>query len=260
MHITRRQFATIATGAVAAWSFDSKCFAQSELRYPVEASLQPGDFLWPKKPGAIIIYEEAEEPQVRWLKQRDEFVESARSSGDDQLIEIADNIAHLSYNDFRSRYLRNLIPGQQTTYGLGDILSVGHVGIVEVDTSGQRWVIEALWGQGVMRTTYKNWLKRRPGEIVWHGRLKKYGPEDRGKIAVEARKWLYSRYDFWNFNLMDTSGFYCSKLVWYCVMKSLRVAIDGNNNPNRIFWLSPKQILYSDRIHLLNDPGRYSYE
>lgn len=204
--------------------------------------------------------EEVDAQRERWLKEKDDFIKRARASHDPDLNATADEIAPLTYNDFRARYLRNLTPGTATPYSLSGIAAVGHVAIVEVDSDGQHWIIEALRTPGATRSTYADWLKGRPGEIVWQGRLKGVDQKDRSKIAVEAKKWTKKLYDFWDFNLADTSGFYCSKLGWFCVMQPLNVAVDDDPNPKRHFWLSPRQILYSDKIDRLVDPGDYGVE
>jgi hypothetical protein len=266
MKLTRRDLLSASAGTITATALCGTAFAQSGPKLPTEASLQSGDFLWPKKPGAIVPYElrpgeEVDAQRARWLKEKNDFIKRARASNDPDLNATADEIEPLTFNDFRTRYLRNLTPGTPTPYGLGGIAAVGHIAIVEVDEKGQRWIIEALWTPaGVTRSTYADWLKGRSGEIVWQGRLKGADQKDRSKIAVEARKWLSKPYDFWNFNLADTSGFYCSKLAWFSVIQSLNIAVDGDSNPKRHFWLSPKQILYSDRIDRLVDPGDYGVE
>jgi hypothetical protein len=65
---------------------------------------------------------------------------------------------------------------------------VGHVAIVEIDESGVPWVVEALWGMGVIRRTYADWAMERAGEDVWLGRLAKLAVADRAKIPLEAKK------------------------------------------------------------------------
>ena len=266
MSVKRRDLVSFFAGTILGTTLGRTSFAQVGPKLPTEASLQSGDLLWPKKPGAVIPYdlrpgEEENDQRTRWLKEKDEFIKRARASNNPDLNAAADEIAPLTFNDFRARYLRNLAPGALTPYGLNDIAAVGHVAIVEVDGAGQRWIIEALWTpEGVTRSTFTDWVKGRPGEIVWQGRLRGVEQKDRAKVADEARRWLHKPYDFWNFHLVDTSGFYCSKLVWFCVQQSLGIAVDGDVNPKRHFWLSPKQVLYSDKIEKLVDPGDYSVE
>jgi len=135
---------------------------------------------------------------------------------------------------------------------------VGHVGVIEVDDSNVPWVIEALLATGVVRSRYDQWIAGRPGEIVWHGRIRELPLGDRARIAFEAKRYLSRPYDFWNFDLNDDAGFYCSKLVWLSAWRSLRFPVDGNSEPRRKFWFSPKQLLYARLIIRLHDPGSYA--
>lgn len=226
-------------------------FAQAGV--PNAASFQSGDLLWPKKPGAFVPYDyqpdsTVERDRERWTQEKNTFVERARTSGNPELMRTANEVAPLSYNEFRAIYLDGQTPGQMTTYGLDSTVSVGHIAIVELDTTGRPWVIEALWNPGVVRTPYDTWLKNRPGEIVWHGRLKGFTPDKCAMISFAAKQYLGARYDFWNFNLADTKGFYCSKLSWLSIMRALQFAIDDNPQPSRTIWLSPKQILNSKNV------------
>ena len=69
---------------------------------------------------------------------------------------------------------------------------------------------------------------------------------------VEAGK----PYDFWNFDLTDSSGFYCSKLVWYAVQKATGTRLDeGLTRP--LPWYSPKQMHSSRYIELVVGPEDY---
>jgi uncharacterized protein YycO len=93
--------------------------------------------------------------------------------------------------------------------------------------------------------------------MVWLGRVKKISSSYRAKIAIEAKKYIGRPYDFWNFDLNDERGFYCSKLAWMCMFRALGLVIDGNPDPKRFFWFSPKQLLYVNRVARLFDPGPY---
>jgi cell wall-associated NlpC family hydrolase len=186
---------------------------------------QSGDFLWPKKPGVFVPYDAgsrhaAEVDEAKWNEEHDRFV--------------ANMVAKAPY--FTA------------------------VGIVEIDEAGVPWVIEALWERGVVRHTYADWAADRSGEVVWLGRLTKLSAAQRAKIPLEAKKHIGKPYDFWNFDLNDDAGFYCSKLAWMAVFRSLNLAVDGKSNPKRAFWFSPKQLLYVPRMARLIDPGPYATE
>lgn len=260
MTISRRStiFGTAAMGAALMRPVRSVAQATS----PNPANFQSGDLLWPKKPGAFVPYDyqatgTIEQDRQRWTREKNAFVANARNSGDPDLVRAANEIEPLSYDEFRAIYLRGQMPGQVTPYGLDNVVSVGHVAIVELDDAGRPWVIEALWNPGVVRSSYDDWLKGRSDEIVWQGRLKAFGSDKCATIAPAAKAYLGTPYDFWDFNLADTRGFYCSKLVWLSVMRALNFAIDDNPNPVRAIWLSPKQILNSKNVNLLFNPGCY---
>jgi hypothetical protein len=265
MRITRRFLLSGAAGVLSSVSLARLARAQSGPRTPNPADFQAGDFVWPKKPGSFVPYryesgQAVDEDRERWIREKNEFLQKVRSGEIPEGQQIAGEIERLSYNEFRTRYLRGQEPNQITPFSGRAIVAVGHVGIIEIDGENQPWVIEALWQPGVVRQRYSSWINARHGEIVWHGRLKDASWQDRAKIASEAKAHVSKPYDFWNFNLADTSGFYCSKLVWLSVMRALNIAIDGNPNPSRSFWLSPKQVLYSPKVDRLLDPGDYATE
>ncbi len=167
-----------------------------------------------------------------------------------------DTIRRLSFAEFYAAYVGAVIPDEPQVLQSGISLYVGHVGIIEVDQEHKRWVIEALADKGIIKQRYEDWLIGRPGEWVWLGRLKTSKPRE--LISQEAAKYIGSGYDFWNFDLDDDKGFYCSKLAWMAIYRSLdHLAVDGNNNPKRRFWFSPKQLLYASSIERIFDPGQH---
>jgi hypothetical protein len=263
MNASRR---TILFGAATAGaaSISGLSTSSAQVRVPNPTNFKSGDFLWPRNPNAFVPYESRpgggpEQDRQEWIEQKERFIKKARSGGDPELIKAANEIEPLSYNQFQAVYMDARVPGQATQFGsaLDAAISTGHIAIVEVDDSGSPWVIEALWKPGVTRSPYTAWLKNRPTESVWHGRLKAFAPEKCAAIPSEAKKYVGSPYDFWNFNLADTTGFYCSKLVWLSVTRTLSFAIDDNPKPSRTIWLSPKQILNSPNVTLLFTPDTY---
>ena len=109
----------------------------------------------------------------------------------------------------------------------------------------------------MIRTTYGDWIKLHNDYNVWHGRLKDITKVRRADIADAAKPFLGKDYWFWSFNLNDDTAFYCSKLVWASVWKSINVALDGDISYARSFWVTPKQLIYSKYIYLLHNPGTY---
>jgi hypothetical protein len=256
--------------AVSAGLAPSAVWAQAEgaatLPLPNPQTFQSGDLIWPKKPGAFVPYRAGAPSQFEterslWLQERQQFLERQRTGGPaaTQLSSTqVEAIQSLDFREFHARYAGDQRPGVPGTYSTGGGLYVGHVGVLEVESTGAPWVIEALWGKGVVRHSYADWLKGRPGEVVWHGRLRDIEPSARARIATEARRHVGTKYDFWNFNLLDDTSFYCSKLVWLAIMKTQGFAVDGDPEPKRGFWFSPKQLLYCKPVARLHDPGPYA--
>jgi hypothetical protein len=224
--------------------------------------LQSGDFLWPKKPGVFVPYDAGpprapDADEAKWNEERNHFLASIQTKAPYFTPAQIKRMRKLTYREFYARY-SGAAQTKFSTYSVGGPIYVGHVGIVEVDEAGVPWVIEALWARGVIRHTYAEWTAERADEVAWLGRLTKLSAVQRAQISIEANKQVGKPYDFWNFNLNDDSGFYCSKLGWMAVFRSLNLAVDGNPNPRRFFWFSPKQFLYVPRIARLIDPGPYA--
>lgn len=226
---------------------------------------QSGDFIWPKKPGAFVPYESGsdntpEEDRVQWTKERDGYIARARtvSAPDREMRQRLRALRAMDYREFHAHYAGDQEPGQPGVYKGGG-LYVGHVAIIEID-DGTPWVVEAMKGKGVVRLTYADWLAGRPKEAVWLGRLKGIDAQRRASLVGEALKHVGKPYDFWNFNLDEDSGFYCSKLCWLAIFRALGFAVDGRSNPQRALWFSPKQMLNlrSSIDRLYEPPGGYS--
>ena len=231
---------------------------------PRPNTFQAGDFLWPKKPGTYVPYDarSGDDPRAeeqRWFAERDRFVANAATLAPYLTADEIERLRRLSFREFYARYAGDQTPDTPGVYGSGGGIYVGHVGIIEIDDqTGEPWVIEALLKRGVVRHSYREWLEERPEEVVWHGRVREQSALQRAKIAAEARTFVKRPYDFWNFDLADDHAFYCSKLAWLAIYRALGFAIDGNPQPKRSFWFSPKQLLYLKTIARLHDPGPYA--
>ena len=230
---------------------------------PDSSKFESGDLLWPKKRDIYVPYAagsrrgfDAEREQ--WEKERDAFVRevSVRPDASDYERQVAAGLKRMTFAEFHSRYTTGLEADTITPYGSG-VPGVGHVAIVERDPNGNLFVIDAMPDPGVARLSYADWLGKRPCELVWHGRVDGVAAALREKLAEEAKRQLGKPYSFWNFKLDDDSGFYCSKLVWLSVMRAASLAIDGDTNPLRKFWLSPKQLLYAQPVVRLHNPADY---
>lgn len=233
---------------------------------PDPSEFQSGDFVWPKKPGVIVPYSAAYAPDMRQVptdfydRQKFEtekraYLEHVAKSDRNFTASQEDRFNRLSFEAFAKQY-----QGSQTlnveSLGTGSIVYVGHVAVLEI-WDGKPFVIEAVSSRGVVRQPYENWLASRPGEEVWHGRVADLPQEQCSKIPAEAKKYLGRPYEFFNLDLNDDSGFYCSKLVWLAIFRSLQFAIDDDPESERFFWFSPKQLMNARRVQLLYSPGSY---
>lgn len=261
MHRAGLVCAVVLNSFLGAWC--PMAFSQTVSSVPSAATLESGDFLWPKLRNKIVPYNSepgaaTEAERKQWESER--RVELVRLEKLTTLtVEERERYALLSnlgYQEFLSFYLVGEPVGTVIPFGSIGPVATGHVAIVEV-RAGTPWIIEAMLHDGVREITYEKWLAGRPDEIVWHGRLKDASPEERAKIAVVAREQLKVPYNFWNFGLLDQSGFYCSKLAWFSVWKATGRSLDDNQSPNRSLWYSPKQMLSSKHILVLSSPGKY---
>ncbi|MFN2442765.1 MAG: YiiX/YebB-like N1pC/P60 family cysteine hydrolase [Thermoanaerobaculia bacterium] len=230
---------------------------------PDVADLQSGDLLWPKKKGAYIPYravavgKERDERKV-WEAERDLYVASlkARPTLSDAERNRIRVIERMSFNAFRGVFADGQQPGKYVPYSAG--AGVGHVAIVRIHD--EVTVVEAMWGIGVREIPYAVWAAERKNHLVWHARLSEPEVERRHRIADEAARHIGAPYHFWNFDLTDDRGFYCSKLAWLATLRATGIALDGNADPDRLLWLSPKQLLKSEHIRVLQSPGDYGTE
>jgi hypothetical protein len=264
MKISRRSFlAGLAlTGLTRAAGTQPLIDATPPL--PRTDAFEAGDFLWPKKPGVFVPYSQQtnlgpHDDRRIWEGEKREFLEKAPQKGSYLSPEKLDDLRRLDYREFIARYHGDQIPGVPGLYSSGGGVYVGHVAIIDIASNGDVWVIEALWERGVVRQAYSDWIAGRPGEVVWLGRLRERTKQDRSIISAEAKKHIGKPYVFWNFNLNDDAGFYCSKLVWLSIFRGLRFSVDGNENPQRDFWFSPKQLLYLPIMERIHDPGPYAH-
>ena len=247
---------------------------------PDPTTLQSGDFLWPKPPGGAFIPYSGTPPENQivdaqelseeeWTTQKFEFIKQARAAtasatpDGKYLQKIADTLEAQSYTSFFNSYAGDVDPSDFQVYGAGRLLYIGHVGIVDV-VEGKPYVIEAVYGTTpagtriVGRVSYDAWLNYRKMPLVWHGRLLDHPGDRRARIAAVAASQINKPYKFFNFDLQDSSGFYCSKLLWFSVKMATGISLDGNDTSKRLIWLSPLQAMKQrQRLELLSSAGEY---
>jgi cell wall-associated NlpC family hydrolase len=269
--LTRRSLVGTALSAAAACS-TSGLFATappesgggSDINTPDVRTLKCGDLLWPKKPGAYVPFDSTAEDDFKiqsdkWYAEKRAYIRQVRGSRDagPEARQWATELEQMSFEEFLRRYEGDHDEDYIVKMGGQTPLYVGHVGIVDC-SSGEPYVIEALGGKGVIRGSYAQWLAGRPGQLIWQARFSEGSETQRASIAAKAALYLGKPYDFWNFNLADEAGFYCSKLAWLAIRKALDIAPDDNLNPQRLFWFSPKKLMKSKHLKLLVNPGNYT--
>lgn len=265
--ITRRQVLGVAGGMGVALATPLVGLGADERSFPRPdpALFQSGDLVWPKKPGAYVPYNAGPERLLsadleQWKADRTRYLDHLAHGASLSPVDEAriDLLSKMDFRDFLAVYEGDQKPGIPGAYSGGG-LYVGHVGILEIDESSKPWVIEAVLHDGVRRISYADWVRARTDQVVWLGRLRDLPAVDRARIPTEARKYLGQPYDFWNFDLDDDAGFYCSKLVWLSIFRSLGFPVDGGKNPRRALWFSPKQLLNVPLMLRIHDPGPYAY-
>jgi len=245
--------------------------------FPNPATFQSGDLLWPKRKGAIV-------PRTRSLQALPSQDGRAWEAARQQMLadpaglspEVADRLKAMSYAEFERLYFSASAveappsapaPGTRSLAAIRQPISVGHVGFVDLNAGGIPHVVEATPTKpdgspaGVFRSPYTDWLKRYTDIQVWHGRLRDIEAGARWRVLDVALSQLGKPYDFFNFDLSDDRGFYCSKLVWFCAWRGAQIAADDNPDPRRGNrfppWFAPKALINARRVALLHNPGEY---
>lgn len=245
----------MVSGIMLIGSLSAGASAQtSQRKHPDSRTFRSGDLLWPKRSNEIIPYnhEPGEELEASWRRERDNFVQSAEGELDQQSLR---EIQLMSLDDFEHLYFEGQANGTLQPYS--GVAGTGHVAILEKNEAGNLWVIEAMMDRGVIRNPYDGWIRSRGQSGVWHGRVKSLSEDHIQRSVAVAKQQVGKPYNFWNFDLSDDTDFYCSKLVWYAFVRGAKLAIDGNPQPKRSIWLSPKQVLNSSLVDQLFSPGTY---
>ncbi|MCU7374207.1 YiiX/YebB-like N1pC/P60 family cysteine hydrolase [Paucibacter sp. O1-1] len=277
--LSRRELLALGGAGLASMRIAA---APTLAQRPDPSSFQSGDLVWPKPSGAFIPYagvspekstvSALELREEEWQQMRVDFVKTARANAtglaeSERLyqLQLARFVEELTYSGFINMYSAGVTADDYQTYGTGQLAYVGHVALIEVDpASGTPYIVEAVYGKNiscescVQRVTYAKWLETRGDILIWHGRVRNLDALKRAAIIAEAKKQLSKPYKFFNFNLADAGGFYCSKLAWFAIREATGIAVDGNEEPRRLIWFSPLQLMRSKTyIELLSSPGNY---
>jgi len=231
---------------------------------PTVDQLQDGDLLWPRAKDEVVPYViypggDITEDKRAWESGKELFFRQLEEAPAYFSEEQLQRLRHLTYEDFRKAYDTAPNPAGPSDSALRVKVAVGHVAIVEIKDGGSANIIEAVWGDiGRVRSiAYTDWSASYSEDLVWLGRVSGYDSGARSRVSGEASKYIGRPYNFWNLDLADTSAFYCSKLVWLAIRDGLGFAIDGDSNPKRAFWFSPKQLINEPGIELIVDPEPY---
>lgn len=260
---------SVAAGLVAAYCKPTLSFAEDPVgkdgttpELPDPGTFQSGDLIWPKKPGQVVPYTAEytstyEKDKKRWEGERKKFLAAIKKKKNAPPHErkAAQVLETMTFEEFLSMYLGNSGSTGLRPESIDFPVYWGHVGMIFIK-DGTPWVVEAVIPK-VRQVPYSTFLSDRAGANVWHGRLMKFSLSDRAKVPQEALKQDGKPFEFFNLDLSDGSGFYCSKLVWLSVFRTLGIALDDDPDPKRWFWFSPKQALNSGHVELLFKPGEY---
>ena len=257
--VTRRH-AFLGAGA-AMIAFETAAAEPEKPNGISKDTLQSGDLLFPRKPGSTVLYKSASpfllmDERRQWEAGKAEVLEEGRA-GDVQLSqEDKARLRDTSYNAFMMQY-----SGQASSDG--DVMglfgaTVGHVAIVLRDGARVE-VVEAVTGDlnRVDRRPYDDFAREHAPDMLWHSRLAGRTEGQRQRFANTAALEVNKPYNFFNFDLLDASGFYCSKLVWLAAWRTFGASIDGDPNPRRPSWFSPKQLVNLPSLDRLVAPGSY---
>jgi Permuted papain-like amidase enzyme, YaeF/YiiX, C92 family len=143
------------------------------------------------------------------------------------------------------------------------IIYPGHCAIVH-KKDGVTNIIEA-WGEApnmVISTEISEWYDKNDDYTggpysFWLGRLEGFDEQDRAKISDYAQTQLGKKFNFFNFDLDNEKSYYCSKLAWLAIFKTLNLAIDGHPKAERIYWFSPKNFIKCKGIKLIYGDDKY---
>lgn len=235
-----------------------KLYAQSKPT--VDASiLQSGDLIWTRGKDTPIPYSSATTNVVaEWEAGKKAFISALlarKATWSPNDAQQYTDLQGISYEDFDAFYFAGRKAAKMESYGSTTGV-VGHVALILVEKDNA-FILEANTDGGVKQVEILTWLRSRGDNLFWVGRIQNLSIEKRREIAIYAKQFIGQPYDFWNFDLSSTNGFYCSKYVWYCTWKCTGIALDKNDEPRRTFWLSPKQLTKSTYITFLVRPANY---
>ncbi len=262
-------------------------FGYGETSRPDPSKFRDGDIIWPKQPDRWVPYavdlDNAdndntvyEDNKQEWEKEKEEFIQSVRSNSkaSDHELKAAAQLETISFEDFMASFIGNRTTWEAYAFNYQDNfptnrdgirpfgyttrlpIYVGHVGMI-FKKDGVPWVVDAVPPR-VRTISYNEWLKEYKDAYVWHGRFKKINSTNLAEIVKKACEQKDQPFGIFNRNLNDGKKFYCSKLIWFSVYRVTGVALDGETNPDRYGWFSPKQLMnLKEQVEMIYSPGEY---
>ena len=244
----------------SSWFTPSVLAADSLVR-PKPEDLQTGDLLWPQHPNAYIPFSSGQNllkyAERKWwidlvTKFSTHLVDKSTEQAWENLQAVKDSVLRLqnsSFSLFYSRYAKNQSVADATPKSTLPQLAVGHVGIV-LAKKNIPYIVDADLPSktregGVRSLPYEDWLNvsKRQSDNIWHASLK-LRDNEKQRVAEIANDQIGAPYNFCNWDLLDGSGFYCSKLIWYSYYQATQRSMDGGS-ARRSFWFSPKMLMNS---------------
>jgi Permuted papain-like amidase enzyme, YaeF/YiiX, C92 family len=272
---------SVCAGMAALLVGNNGVYAENEpLQPPKPEELQTGDFLWSKPPCSFVPFKvELDDGTTvsasqAWEHEKRAFIKRAKKNGTTLTSKQLSDIESLSFSDFLHQFhdispeesLAGVdfhpysAPGSLDAYKIAAFFKVycGHAAIVgPLNKDKQPTVIEAQWQKTVVWTSYNDFLSEHSKDKIWYGRLNSFPDYKRASVAAEAMKYQGIPYDFFNFDLADSSSFYCSKLPWFCVFKALGISLDKDLESKRGFWFTPKQMMLHPEVTTVITPGKF---
>ena len=285
--------------------------ATTQLPCPNSADLRVGDVVWPRDPKVHTVGgEDLSDDFLKWLVSKLRTLAVGDDSELPGLPTAAGLDAWVSPHGFNASFRSSILDvawlllairqgrpsqkgdgggaavqdGRSGHFG-GDILKkatlgglyVGHVGMIDVDAQGQRWVIESSYvAGGVHVLRWEAWVAHRMalGAQIWVGRMQ--DEEGLPLDSARCRKMLdcahQLRMERKQYAILDRAStgkgvaplgdltyVYCAELVWICA-KSVDIDLDSRQAWARwLPMLGPKALTQSPSMRMINRPEGQDY-
>jgi hypothetical protein len=207
--------------------------------FPSSVNLKHGDLIWARDKNSWVPYNY---PAFTALQA---FSDKPHATGDWQ--------AFANTSAFSA--LRESTKSKKYDWFLDSVKwAPGHVAIVSRVGNDIEIIEAANAEEGVIKTPLDEWIDDwSDDDVFWVGHFKGLSKKQIADVVAVAKQQAVAHkpYNIKNTDLGDDSSFYCSKLIWYAVMKALDKAVDGDTNPKRVLPFSPKQLINSGSVEMV---------